>query len=212
MFILIFGFFLMLIIEHRINTIESLVKIGKKRGVEIDLRSYKTKIVLEHEPFLESVSFESWLEHYDHKFLILNIKEERIEYKVMKILKVRNIKNYFFLDSTIPMIHNLNKENFFDIALRVSHYESSENFIGLVKNNILNKWLWLDTINGLFPLSLQKLKNLKNIGYKMCLVCPQLPMGKNFKLDDFELYYKKYFKYIDAICTKNTNFWSKYED
>ncbi len=202
----------MIIIHHRINTIEDLIKIDKKRGVEIDLRSYNGNLILEHEPFLKSLTFESWLEHFDHKFLILNIKEERIEYEVIRILKVKKIENYFLLDSTVPMIHSLNKLKFFNIALRISYYESSENFINLAMNNTLNKWLWIDTLNGSFPLSFKRLIELKDFGYRFCLVCPQLPLGREFELYKFEEKYKDFIKYIDAICTKNIKFWSKYEN
>jgi hypothetical protein len=202
----------MIIIQHRINTIEGIVKVDKKRGVEIDLRSYKNDLILEHEPFVNSVSFASWLDFFNHKFLIANIKEERIEFEVIKLLKAKKIENFFLLDTTIPMIHNLNKEGFFNIALRCSHYESSDNYISLVKNKIFNKWLWLDTINGLFPISLKKLIKLKDFGYNVCLVCPQLPLGATFALEKFEHKYSNHLNYVDAVCTKNTNFWSKYEN
>ena len=41
----------MIIIKHRVNTISELKKIDKKFGVEIDLRSNKSKIYLHHDPF-----------------------------------------------------------------------------------------------------------------------------------------------------------------
>lgn len=202
----------MLIIKHRSNSIEDLLKVDKNRGVEIDIRSYKDNLILEHEPFLKSLSFESWLDHFNHKFLIANIKEERIEYEVIKLLNSKKIKNFFLLDSSIPMIHSLNKLKFYDIALRLSPYESSENFISLAKNNIFNKWLWIDTLNGSFPLTLNRLTQLKEVGYKLCLVCPQLPLGEEFEIHKFDDKYKNFIKYIDAVCTKNIKFWSKYEN
>ena len=39
------------IIIHRINSIKKLKKIPKNFGVEIDLRVYQSKIILNHEPF-----------------------------------------------------------------------------------------------------------------------------------------------------------------
>jgi hypothetical protein len=40
----------MIIICHRINTIEELKKIPKEYGVEIDVRGYGDKMVLTHDP------------------------------------------------------------------------------------------------------------------------------------------------------------------
>ena len=40
----------MIIIKHRVNTIESLKKTSKEFGVEIDLRSNNKEIYLNHDP------------------------------------------------------------------------------------------------------------------------------------------------------------------
>jgi hypothetical protein len=40
------------IILHRINTIKKLSAAPIKFGVEIDIRSYKNKLILNHEPLL----------------------------------------------------------------------------------------------------------------------------------------------------------------
>lgn len=36
--------------------------------------------------------------------MILNVKSERIEHKILELLRKYNIKDYFFLDFTFPMI------------------------------------------------------------------------------------------------------------
>lgn len=202
----------MIIIKHRVNSIENLKKTSNKYGVEIDLRSYGQQIIVDHEPFRKSITFIKWLRFYKHKFLILNVKEERIENKILKLLNKHKIKNYFFLDSTIPMIHILNKRNFFEIALRVSNYESHHNYYRLLKKNIKNKWIWLDTIDGNIPVELEELKKLKKTGYRICLVSPELPLKKLANMNVFEKRYYKHFEYIDAVCTKKLNFWNKYEN
>ena len=69
-----------------------------------------------HEPFKNGDSFEEYLEHYNHKLLVLNIKESGIEDLVIK--KTKNMldnKPFFLLDIEIPYIVNqagANKENF----------------------------------------------------------------------------------------------------
>ena len=64
----------MIIIKHRVNSIEDLKKTSNKYGVEIDLRSYGQQIIVDHEPFRKSITFIKWLRFYKHKFLILNVK------------------------------------------------------------------------------------------------------------------------------------------
>ena len=69
----------MLFIKHRCNTISQLRDISKDYGLEIDLRSYKKDLILNHEPFEKGILFRDWLKFYNHKFLILNVKEEGLE-------------------------------------------------------------------------------------------------------------------------------------
>ena len=62
-------------IAHRINTIKELKKIPKEYGVEIDLRDYADRLILQHEPFQDGEDFEEYLSHYNHEIMILNIKD-----------------------------------------------------------------------------------------------------------------------------------------
>ena len=86
----------MIFVSHRINTIKKLRRTPKFYGVEVDLRDYKKKIILSHDPFQSGDSFYEFLKIYDHKFLILNVNSEGIENDILKIIKKFNIKNYFF--------------------------------------------------------------------------------------------------------------------
>ena len=52
----------------------------------------------------------------------------------------------------------------------------------------------------------------KELGYKTCLVSPELPLKKIANINKFEKKYHKYLDYIDAVCTKKINFWNKYEN
>jgi hypothetical protein len=38
-------------VAHRINTVEELLATPKKYGVEVDIRDYKEKLILQHDPF-----------------------------------------------------------------------------------------------------------------------------------------------------------------
>jgi len=196
----------MIIIEHRVNTKKQLIQLPKFYGVEVDIRSYGKKLIINHEPFKESLTFQSWLKNFNHKFLIANIKEEGIEYTVLKLLKKFNIKNYFLLDVTVPQIIKLEKDNINALALRVSKYE---NFKGIANYKKFYKWLWIDTFDEKIPLKFNSIKQLKLLGHKICLVSPELGSPKI----DLHKFCKKNFstlKFIDAVCSKNTLFWNNY--
>jgi len=123
---------------HRINSVNELRNIDKTFGVEIDIRDdHKSgKLILAHDPFVDGEYFEDYLKIYNHKTLILNIKSEHIEPLCLKLLERYDIRNYFFLDSSFPMIYLLNKEyKNNNIACRFSEYEPLNDDI-IIKNNI----------------------------------------------------------------------------
>ena len=147
--------------------------IDKIFGVEIDLRDdHKTgKIILAHDPFIDGEYFEDYLKEYNNNVLILNIKSERIEIECLKLLKKYNIHNYFFLDSSFPMIYLLNKEyNNNNIACRFSEYEIIDNFINC-KN--MFSTIWIDCFTK-FPLNKENYELIKNENKKICIVSPEL--------------------------------------
>ena len=47
----------MLKIQHRVNSLKKLKDLNKNFGVEIDIRSFNKKLILNHEPFKKSVLF-----------------------------------------------------------------------------------------------------------------------------------------------------------
>ena len=72
------------LIAHRINNIKELIKLPKKYGAEIDLRSYGSKIILNHDPQKNGDKFENYLSNYNHGTLILNIKDLELKTKCLK--------------------------------------------------------------------------------------------------------------------------------
>ena len=107
-------------IAHRVNTIKDLLNTPVEYGVEVDLRDFGKKLILQHDPFKDGESFEEYLKNYNHGTMILNIKSEGIETKVLKLLRQYNVKSYFFLDCSFPMINflmlkiPLRKDNLFE--------------------------------------------------------------------------------------------------
>ena len=56
--------------------------------------SYKNKIILNHDPLKKGNSLNVWIKKFNHKFLIVNIKEEGLEKHVKKIIEKENIHKY----------------------------------------------------------------------------------------------------------------------
>ena len=86
----------MIIIKHRVNTSLELKKLNKTYGVEIDLRSSAKNIYLHHDPFKKGELFSNWVKNFNHKLIVLNVKEEGLENKILEILKKNRITNFFF--------------------------------------------------------------------------------------------------------------------
>ena len=188
---------------HRINKLEELKKIEINFGLEIDLRDdHKTgELILAHDPFVKGENFESYLQNYKHNTLILNIKSERVELECLKLLEKYNINNYFFLDSSFPMINLLNKKfNNNNIASRYSEYECLE-FTENIKDLIT--WLWIDCFT-ILPLNKEIYKRIKLLNKKICIVSPEL-QGQPEKI---EIYRKQLIDndiIPEAICCKEYN-------
>ena len=193
-------------IAHRVNTIDELKEIPKEYGVELDLRDFGKRLVLQHDPFKNGEDFEKYLKHYNHGTMILNIKSERVEHKVLKLLEKYNIKKYFFLDCSFPMIYLLSKNGEKNIALRFSEFEGIDTILAMSKKV---EWIWVDCFTKL-PINAENYNILKEHGFKICLVSPELQAQKE-KLKTYKQYFQDEGIVFDAICTKvyNIKKWNK---
>lgn len=187
-------------IAHRINTKEELNKIPKEFGVELDLRDFGNRLILQHDPFKDGEDFEEYLKIYNHGTMILNIKSERIENKVLSLIKKYNINNYFFLDSSFPMINSLINQGEKKIALRFSEFETLENIFKL-KDKI--DWVWIDCFSRL-PIDINSYKKLKELNLKLCLVSPELQQQEE-KINEYRDFLFNNGIKLDAICCKIKN-------
>lgn len=185
-------------IAHRINTVLELQSVPETFGVEIDLRPWGDDgLILAHDPFEKGEDFETFLQHYRHGTLILNIKSERIEWRVLALLRQYKIQDYFFLDSSFPMMMALVKSGEHAVAVRFSEYESLETVLAL-RGQV--DWVWVDCFSKL-PLTTVSYEQLKAAGFKLCLVSPEL-QGRG---EDIVLYRDSLRENgfeMDAICTK----------
>jgi hypothetical protein len=188
-------------IAHRINTIEELKKMQEEYGVELDLRDdLNGRIYIQHNPFEPGEDFEEYLKNYHHGTMILNVKSERIELKILDMLKQYGIKKYFFLDSSFPMIWLLSNQGEKNVALRVSEVEGLD-----TPRNMAGKvdWIWVDCFSKI-PIGRKEVDELHALGYKLCFVSPELE-GRDSDIEKYKEEITKEGIRFDAVCTKAYN-------
>ncbi len=195
----------MIIIKHRVNSIIKLKNTPKNFWVEIDLRSDLNNIFLNHDPFKKGELFEKWIKFFKHKLIILNVKEEGLEPKILSILKKNKVKNFFFHDQTFStLLKNMKKTN---VSVRYSEFEDLKKTSFLFK---YIKWVWLDNFSKI-KIEKKFYKNVKKYNCKICLVSPELVKKNRIKeIKKIIYYFKKNNFYIDAVCTKRPDIWYKY--
>lgn len=188
-------------IAHRINTVEELRNLPKEYGVELDLRDdLNGRIYIQHNPFETGEDFEDYLKEYHHGTMILNVKSERIELKILEMLPMYDVKSFFFLDSSFPMIWLLSSKGVKNVALRVSEVEgldTARNMAGKVD------WIWLDCFSKI-PIDKKEYDELHSLGYKICFVSPELE-GRDEDIETYKKQLKDAGIVMDAICTKYYN-------
>ncbi len=190
-------------IKHRINTIEELKKTPQSFGVEMDLHAYGSKLVVHHDPKCSGVLFEDWLSHYNHTFCILNIKEEGIEQEVVEMMESKGISDYFLLDVTFPFMMKLAQKKIHKQAVRLSKYESIQTVLAMKS---LVEWVWIDLFEDELPLNQAEVHTLKDAGFRLCLVSPELH-GRLGRVTHIQKKMDAIGLKPDAICTKDEKQW-----
>ncbi len=196
----------MIIIKHRINTVSELQSVSHSYGVEIDIRSHGSELILHHDPFVQGESFINWLQFYKHGTLILNVKEEGLEPRLITLMEQHGIKDYFFLDQSFPFLMKYFQAGEGRSAVRVSEFESVETALSLAGKVC---WIWVDCFTR-FPLSFEHARQLQEAKFKLCLVSPEL-QGRNAETEIPKM--KQLLKDIgiqaEAVCTKRPDLWEK---
>ena len=159
----------MITIKHRINTTNELLSIDSSFGIEIDIRCSNGNLVLSHDPYENGEDLESFLKLFNHKILVLNIKDSGIEDDVLEITKKYLVdKEFFLLDIEIPYLvskKGIDKEH---LSSRFSEYESFESLFNF---RSLAEWVWIDTFSNLPYLNKEIVDFLRT--KKTCLVSPE---------------------------------------
>ena len=196
----------MIIIQHRVNEVEMLLKTPRHFGVEVDIRSNNAELYLAHDPFVKGQSFQSFLDFYDHSFIVLNVKEEGLEDSCIELLKAKGIQDYFFLDQSMPFLIKRGLNGLKDGACRASEYES----LATVENlKPFCDWVWADSFEP-GPEFAERLKKLSTLGLKICIVSPELHgVDRSGEIENLQraLYDSKV--EIHAVCTKFPENWAR---
>ena len=192
-------------ILHRVNTIALLEKTPSNFGVEVDIRSYGGNLIIHHDPFKQGELFKDWIKSYHHGTLILNVKEEGLEDSVLKLMRKYKINDFFFLDQSFPLLRKTAAMGECRCAVRVSEYESIETVLSL---SDMVDWVWVDCFSR-FPLNQDDVNRLKNSGFKLCIVSPELQgREKRSQVMDFRRQIEQLGIKGDAVCTKYIDLWS----
>ncbi len=190
----------MLLIEHRVNTVEHLRRTPTEYGVEVDIRDYDGTLRMQHDPLLGGEPLEDLLREYKHALIIFNVKCDGLESKILELAHKYGIKSYFFLDSATPTFVNLARKGERNLGVRFSEFEPIEfalAFAGKVE------WCWIDCFTKL-PLDPDNYQILKK-HFKLCLVSPELQKHPREAIQE----YKKLLRDmpVDAVCTDFCDDW-----
>ena len=190
----------MLLIEHRVNTIEHLRRVPSERGIEVDVRDYDGDLRLVHDPWLSGERLEDLLAAYQHALLIFNVKCDGLEDRIMKLAAQYRVQDYFFLDLANPTLVNLTRREVRQVAVRYSEFEPLEfalAFAGKVD------WVWVDCFTHL-PLDSETYRRLRE-HFKICLVSPELQKHPRDLIQSFRQQLRD--MPIDAVCTDYCDDW-----
>jgi hypothetical protein len=192
-----------IIVRHRCNTSAQLRITPRELGVEVDIRSHGDALIIHHDPFVTGESFEDWLSHYRHRLLILNVKEEGLEERLIGLMCTRGIVDYFFLDQSFPFLLRTANQGERRCAVRVSEFESIETALSLAGKI---DWVWVDCFRR-FPLTSADAARLKRAGFKLCLVSPELQGQAPTEIGTLRALLAREGISAEAVCTKEAQLW-----
>lgn len=192
------------LIAHRRNKLEELKASPTQYGVEVDIRSHGDQMIIHHDAFQAGELFENWIAAYRHGTLILNVKEEGLEARLIAAMKERGIEDYFFLDQSFPFLVKWSKLGERRCAVRLSEFENVEVALSLAgKVN----WVWVDCFS-YFPLTNESANRLHDAGFKICLASPELHGHEVVSgIADLRKLLAERKIVPDAVCTKRTDLW-----
>ena len=205
----------MIIIQHRVNNLTDYKNISSAYGIEVDVRYHKNDLILSHDPFnhhnIKNDKLIDLLKIWNNEGpLVLNLKSEGIENLCIEATRKYEIKNWFFLDMSMPYFIKYSEEayekrikNFSadNLAVRFSDKEPIEYALSFENKA---SWIWVDYFKD-FPLNRENYFLLKRKNFKICLVSPEIQKKPILKTKDLVEICSDL--KIDAVCTKIPDLW-----
>jgi hypothetical protein len=189
-------------IRHRVNTLSELRSVPVHHGVEIDLRDFGDRLILRHDPFGDGEDLTPFLSECKLRgTVILNVKSERIELRILELLSQHRINDFFFLDCSFPMIKLLSSRGERRIAVRFSEFEPIEGALAVAG---MVDWVWVDCFTRM-PLDADSYRELRR-HFKLCAVSPELQGRPQDSISEYAEQLRPFMP--DAICTKDPAAWS----
>lgn len=193
----------MKVYEHRINTRLALESVNPTHGVEIDIRTYAGNLILAHDPFVEGELLINWLQAWKGQPIILNVKEDALELKILELLSSFSVEEFFFLDQSYPSIRRMVRQGMTKVATRVSDFEDLTT--ALLSGS---EWVWLDSFSGNWSYLPEVVPRISKNNQKTCLVSPELQrLESQNELRDLQNILHLNNLNITAVCTKNPEKW-----
>jgi hypothetical protein len=98
------------------------------------------------------------------------------------------------------MIWTLSEKGNFNVALRFSEFEGIDTISNMAGRA---KWVWVDCFSEM-PLTRLSAEKIRTLGYKICIVSPEL-QGQPEKIDEYAKLLSSYSFEPDAVCCKIYN-------
>ena len=193
----------MIVVAHRRNRIEDLIATPVELGVEMDVRIRGDRLVVAHDPFEDGADLHHWLDHFRHRLLIVNVKEEGLERHILRRLRAQSIEDFFFLDQSFPFLMRTLRGGEPRCAVRVSEYESVDTAMSLEGRA---EWVWVDGFHG-FPLAAPSARRLRDAGFRTCLVSPELHGRDAAEIPVYQAMARATGVPFDAVCTRQPEAW-----
>lgn len=192
------------IIAHRRNAIAELQETDRAHGIEVDIRSKGDRLIIHHDPYADGPDFEEWLDQYRHGTLILNVKEEGLEQRLLALMARAGIERFFFLDQSFPFLMRTARAGERRCAVRFSEYEAVDTALAVAP---LVDWVWVDLFTNALP-DAAALKAMRAAGLRLCLVSPEL-QGRDpaAEIGAIREHLRRHAIALDAICTKRADLW-----
>jgi len=196
----------MTIYKHRCNSVELLNETPPVYGIEMDLRTHKDEIIVAHDPFSPGPRLSDWLCDYRHAGLILNVKEEGLEDRILEIVFKFGIANYLFLDQSYPfMVKWLTKGLQAHIAARVSEYESINSVKSLV---CMPSFIWCDSFTGSWEHLPEVIEVAQDRKLQVIIVSPELhSRSEQSEIKELQQMLTEFNSEGVNVCTKNPENW-----